>query len=144
MLIGPTPSRLCGLGVMPAMWRSRAQAMWTQYGYLFISTYLSVYVVVLGGTYALVRNGVLPGPDINEFVNSSRLKKWVCPDKDLHLSKRASDFLTAWLITKTTEPARAAVTIVLVPAMVRFLPLPILRTLRVTIPPWRLPKPPQV
>lgn len=116
------------------------QGLWKSYGYLFIGTYFSIYFIVLGSTYVLVRRGVLPGPDIGEWINSTRLKRWVCPDKDLHLSKRGSDFLTAWLITKTTEPARAAITIVAIPVMVRYLPATALRFLRV-IPKTPISKP---
>jgi hypothetical protein len=95
---------------------------------------------VLGSTFGLVRCGAIPSPDLHAWVNDSRLKKWMCPDKRLQLSKGASDFLTAWLIVKTTEPIRAAATIVAVPVMVRYLPVRVLSRLKVKIPASRLRK----
>lgn len=117
-----------------------SQETWRAYGYLFVGTYFGIYFLVLGSAYCLVRCGAIPAPDLNTWVNDSRVKKWVSPDKHLHLSKAASDFLTAWLIVKTTEPIRAAATIVAVPVMVRYLPIAVLSKLKVKIPASRLHK----
>ena len=43
------------------------------------------------------------------------------------LSRFWSDFLIAWLFTKTTEPVRLIVTLTLLPVLARRLPLSVLR-----------------
>ncbi len=107
------------------------QAMWRQYGYLFVATYLSVYVVTLSGTYALVENGVIAGPDVNEWLKTSTVKQMVFGDREVRCPPVLVNFMTAWLLTKLTEPVRAAVTVALIPIAVRRLPPRLLRALRV-------------
>lgn len=66
---------LSSLFTQPRALACAPQGLWTSYGYLFVGTYLSVYVVVLGGTFGLIRAGFIPAPDISAWVNSSRVKQ---------------------------------------------------------------------
>ncbi len=50
------------------------QALWNNYGYLFIGTYFGVYFITLGSSFVLVHSGWLQGPDLNAWLHSSFLK----------------------------------------------------------------------
>jgi len=103
--------------------------MFKQYGYLTVATYLGVYVVTLAGLYALVRTGLVEGPDVNTFLNNWFVKKALYAD-EIKLSDKAVDFGMAWLLTKTTEPVRLVVTLALMPVVVRRSPAWLLRLFR--------------
>ena len=104
--------------------------LWTTYGYLFIGTYFGVYFVTLSGAFVLVRNKYIPGPDVNEWLQGSFIKRNMFPNTDIQLSPMVSDFLKAWLVTKLTEPVRAGVTILSMPLLTRYLPARLLLLLR--------------
>lgn len=75
----------------------------------------------------MVHAGFLQGPDVNQWL--SHLPEWLrgalphdeSGDK-VALPPAVSEFLTAWLLTKTTEPPRLALAVVAIPAAARVLP----------------------
>jgi len=84
-----------------------------------------VYLVTLASVYGAVRAGALRGPDaayINGFLSTWYVKRALLGDGPVALPPSAVDFATAWLITKTTEPARLVGTIAVVPALARRYP----------------------
>ena len=105
--------------------------MMTSYGYLTVATYLGVYVVTLAGLFAAVSAGAIAGPDVDTFINAWSVKRALLGDRELHVPPWATQFATAWVLTKTTEPARLVATLALVPAIVRRAPVGLLRAFRV-------------
>lgn len=117
-----------------AWWKennAKVKALFKQYGVFAVSTYLGVYVVTLFSLFGIVSAGAVQGPDINAFLAKQGERFGIERLKTLHLSPAVSNFLTAWLLTKTTEPVRLATTIVLVPVLARKLPPSVLRFFRV-------------
>lgn len=115
-------------------WRhnsSKLKSMMQSFGYLTIATYLGIYVVTLGSMYACVRVGMVQGPDVNGFINGWFVKRALLGDKDVHIPVEYTEFATAWVLTKTTEPVRLVATIAAVPVVVRRSPEALLRLLRV-------------
>jgi hypothetical protein len=130
-----------------AWWKANSAAMkklFTSYGLFAVATYLGVYVTTLSGLFALVHAGAVEGPDVEAFLNSWSLKHALWGDAPIRLSPVFGEFLMAWLLTKTTEPVRLAVTIAAIPVLVRRMPHTVLRLLRVPPDMWdpryRLPK----
>lgn len=122
-------------------WRANNEVvkkMFKSYGWFAVATYLGVYVTTLTGIFGLVHAGAIAGPvDVGAVVDTWVVKKALLGDKPLNLPPAVSDFLFAWLLTKTTEPARLVVTIALVPMLVRRAPAPVLRLLRVPPDMWQ-------
>jgi len=107
--------------------QERMKALLRQYGPFAVATWLALYLTALFGFWGLVRAGVVQGPDVNEWL--SRLPTWVRAslphDKSgdkVALPPSVSEFLAAWLLTKTTEPPRLAIALVLIPSLVRIMP----------------------
>jgi hypothetical protein len=78
--------------------------------------------VTLSAVYTLVKAGAVPAFDVNAFINSLSLKQWLAGPEPIVVPRWGLDFATAWVITKTTEPARVLVTIAIVPLLARRLP----------------------
>jgi len=116
--------------------KDAAKTLIASYGWLFSAVYFGVYLVTLGGVYAVVASGAVTPPDVNEWINNWSLKGALFGPKRVELPPWAFEFATAWIITKTTEPARLAAALALVPALVRRAPLPFLRLF---VPPNRWP-----
>eukprot|EP01138_Halocafeteria_seosinensis_P007319 gb/GECG01007483.1/.p1 GENE.gb/GECG01007483.1/~~gb/GECG01007483.1/.p1 ORF type:complete len:310 (+),score=15.78 gb/GECG01007483.1/:1-930(+) len=93
------------------------------YGGLTLTFYIGMYVGVLAIMWALVELGAVKGPDVNKWLRNSRIKQWISPNKELQVSPHITNFLTAWLLTKTTEPFRILITLFAVPALLRYLPM---------------------
>lgn len=111
--------------------------MFVSYGWFAVATYLGVYVTTLSGLFACVHFGLIGVPvDVGAYLDASSMKKALLGDAPLQLPPVASEFLFAWLLTKTTEPARLVVTIAAVPWLVRHAPAPLLRLLRVPPDMW--------
>lgn len=131
--IPPTPSPL----FHPlAWWKANSLAvkkLFTSYGWFAVATYGGVYVGTLSTIFLLIRTGVwVPAPfDVGAYLNAWSIKKALLGDEPLNLPPALSDFLFAWLLTKTTEPVRLVVTIAAVPWLVRHAPVRLLRLLRV-------------
>ena len=104
--------------------------LWRQFGYLTLIVYFGLYVVVLTGLWGLIGFGIIRGPNVNKWLNNSDWKKRFT-DKEIIVPDSLQSFLTAWLMTKTTEPVRMVLTILLVPALVRYLPQSWKKVLRV-------------
>lgn len=104
-------------------WANSAQVkiLFKRYGYFAVATYLGVYVLTLFGLYGVVKLGLITGPDVNAFINNWSVKKFFT-DKDIEIPDGIRDFMTAWVMTKMTEPVRLVATIALVPFLVRRLP----------------------
>lgn len=118
------------------------QEVFKSYGLLALGVYFSTYFAILGTTWALVYNGSVKGPNLTEWLNKHESVKNVLAKvtrtDEVVLHPLLESYLVAWLITKTTEPARVIMTVMVVPSMVRWLPLRWLRLLRVRIPKRRL------
>eukprot|EP00240_Pyramimonas_obovata_P006971 CAMPEP_0118957650 /NCGR_PEP_ID=MMETSP1169-20130426/62214_1 /TAXON_ID=36882 /ORGANISM="Pyramimonas obovata, Strain CCMP722" /LENGTH=147 /DNA_ID=CAMNT_0006905743 /DNA_START=1915 /DNA_END=2358 /DNA_ORIENTATION=- len=113
------------------------KTLWKQYGWTFLGTYLSVYVVTLSGIYLLMYNGLMRTDTIHQDkdlhahgMNPRQLQKrvdgWLKDylGLDVGLDKvdpRTSTFVTAWLTTKLTEPARFVFTAMVTPRVARAL-----------------------
>ena len=97
------------------------------YGGLTLTFYIGMYVVVLTTLWGLVELGAVRGPDVNKWLKNSKIKTWLSPDKELEVSPHITNFLTAWLLTKTTEPVRILVTLFAIPALLRYLPMRVLQ-----------------
>jgi len=106
--------------------------MFKRFGYLAVGTYLGVYVCTLSSLYVMVSCGLIQGPDVNAFLNAWSVKKALYGPEEIRLADSALDFGVAWVLTKTTEPVRAFVTIALVPLIARRAPPAVLRFFRVT------------
>lgn len=104
----------------------RFKAYVRNYGPLTLTAYFALYLVVLGSFWGLVELGTVKGPDVNKWINNSRIKHAITED-EIHLSPYLTNFLTAWLLTKTTEPFRMGAILFIMPALLRYLPLPMLR-----------------
>lgn len=102
--------------------KAKLLALAKEYGYFSVATYFGVYLATLSVVYGLVVAGAVPAFDVNEFMNSLTLKKWMVGPEPIVLPRWGLDFMTAWVITKTTEPARVLVTIALVPFLAKRLP----------------------
>lgn len=98
-----------------------------RYGYITAATYVAVYVVSLSSVYGIVSLGIIPILDVNSFVNGLSLKKWILGDAPVDIPRWASPLVTAWIITKTTEPVRLVVTAAIMPSVIKRLPVGILR-----------------
>jgi hypothetical protein len=117
-------------------WRennAHLKAMFKQYGYFAVATYLSVYVTTLLSLWALVSNKFIQGPDVNAWINKWSVKKAVWAD-EIHLRPGFINFATAWILTKPTEPVRLVVTIALVPFLAKRLPPNIMKLFGVVRP----------
>lgn len=66
------------------------------------------------------------GPDVNAWINGSSIKKYFT-DAEVKLSPFWTKFLTAWALTKTTEPLRIVGTAAALPVVVRYLPARLLQ-----------------
>lgn len=110
--------------------------MIASYGWLFSAVYFGVYLVTLGGVYCVVTTGFIATPDVNEWINNWSLKDVLFGPKRVELPPWCFEFATAWIITKTTEPARLMAALALVPFLVKRAPLPFLRLF---VPPLRWP-----
>jgi len=116
------------LATLPAWWRRNKSAFretFRSYGYLALATYFAIYVVTLTGVYNLVKARVLVGADPRPWVRDFWLKKRLFGE-EAELPDWGVDFATAWLYTKLTEPARALVTLALVPVLAARLPRAVL------------------
>jgi hypothetical protein len=113
-----------GSGVLSWVREQKAKllALAKEYGYFSVATYFGVYLATLSVVYGLVVAGAVPAFDVNEFMNSLTLKKWMLGPEPIVMPRWGLDFMTAWVITKTTEPARVLVTIALVPFLAKRLP----------------------
>ena len=107
--------------------KDAAKHMVVCYGWLFSAVYFGVYLVTLGGIYCVVASGAIAPPDVNEWINNWSLKDVLFGPKRVELPPWCFEFATAWIITKTTEPARLVASLALVPVLVRRAPLPVLR-----------------
>jgi hypothetical protein len=116
--------------------KNAAKLMVVSYGWLFSAVYFGVYLVTLGGIYGVVASGLINPPDVNEWINNWSLKGALFGPKRVELPPWAFEFATAWIITKTTEPARLMASLALVPILVKRAPLPVLRLF---VPPSRWP-----
>eukprot|EP00808_Paulinella_micropora_P009445 g6145.t1 len=94
--------------------KEKYKRLWRQYGMVFISTYLGVYVGTLGMIYVLFNKGIANSSDVMDFTHYFGLE-----DKDYGLSSKTSNFALAWICTKFTEPLRFGVTLVLTPRVSR-------------------------
>ena len=121
-------------------WRennARLKKLVLSYGWFAGATYLGVYVTTLTGLFVMVRLGAIgPSIDVGAAIDSWSIKKALFGEERLHINPVLSDFLVAWLLTKTTEPARLAVTIATIPVLVRHMPPAVLRFLRVPQDMW--------
>jgi hypothetical protein len=113
---------------------ARLKVLFKRYGRLTLVTYLGVYVLTLSGLYALVRAGLVQGPDVNAFVNGWFVKRAVLGDTVVHIPAAWGDFATAWVLTKTTEPLRLVATLAAVPIIIRRAPVAVLRFLKAAAP----------
>ena len=98
--------------------------MWAQYGTLFITVYFSIYFATFGGAYALVSYGIIPQPDpetINDSLNGGWIQRVFSPHERIEVSPDAAKFVTSFLIVASTKPVRGAVSVGLVPLLVRLL-----------------------
>ena len=128
---------------------ARLKKLFVSYGWFAVATYGGVYVSTLAGLFALVRLGAIGSPvDVGSVLDAWSIKKALLGDEPLNLNPAVSDFLVAWLLTKTTEPLRLVTTIAIVPFLVRHTNPAILRFLRVPpdmwhprFPPLRLRRP---
>lgn len=102
--------------------KAKLLALAKEYGYFSVATYFGVYLVTLSMVYGFVVVGAVPAFDVNEFMNSLTLKKWMMGPEPLVVPRWGLDFMTAWIITKTTEPGRVLITIALVPFLAKRLP----------------------
>jgi Protein of unknown function (DUF1279) len=109
--------------------------LFKRYGYLTVATYLTVYVITLAGLYGCVRLGLVQGPDVNAYVNDWMIKKALVGDKHVTVPPKLIDFATAWILTKFTEPIRLAVTIAVMPRVIRRAPPGLLKFFKAGPPP---------
>jgi hypothetical protein len=130
---GPPPPSL--LSSPLGWWRAnsaRLKHMIKSYGYFAVAAYLGVYVVTLAGLYGAVKAGLIRGPEkLDEYVNNWTVKRWLFGDREFHIPPALTQFATAWVLTKTTEPVRLVVTIGILPGLVRRAPAGLLRAFRV-------------
>lgn len=87
-----------------------------KYGSVGAGTYFCVYITTLSSIYGLVASNIIASGDVISMIASLGLEAYLPP-----LSKTASDFTVAWLLTKITEPARFAVTLAITPSVARLL-----------------------
>lgn len=131
-----TPNKVSFLSSPIGWWKENSSAvkrLFKDYGGFAVGVYLSVYVCTLLLLYLIVSAKLLEGPDVNEFINSMRLKKAFI-ERRIEVPQEYADFATAWVLTKTTEPIRLVVTLALVPFLVRRLPASVLAVFKVKKP----------
>jgi hypothetical protein len=63
---------------------------------------------------------------VNAWINGSSIKKFFT-ESEVKLSPFWSEFLTAWALTKTTEPLRIVGTAAALPVVVRYMPARLLQ-----------------
>lgn len=135
---GPPPPPPPSFFSSPIGWMKANKAhfkdLFKRYGYLTVATYLAVYVLTLAGLYGLVLLGVVKGPDVNAYVNDWTIKKLLVGDKHVSFPPRFIDFGTAWVMTKMTEPIRLAVTIAIMPRVIRRAPPALLKFFKASPP----------
>ncbi len=68
----------------------------------------------------------IAGPDVNAWINNSSIKKYFT-ESEVKLSPFWAEFLTAWALTKTTEPLRIIGTAAALPVVVRYMPARLLQ-----------------
>ena len=122
-----------GGGLLAFMRAKKAEftALVQRYGWFTGYTYFGVYLVTLGGVYSAVCAGLLPSPDVNAVINGLSAKQYLLGPEPVNIPPQWRDFATAWVITKTTEPLRLVITIVIVPILARRLPPGVLAALGV-------------
>ena len=121
--------------------KSKLKEMWTQYGMIFIGTYLTTYVITLGSVYVAMENGVIrtrpkknkpqvetdEEEDFDMITTTNRIvalaerlgvAKWLDIER---VDARSGTFLLAWIATKFTEPFRLALTVAVTPRIARLL-----------------------
>lgn len=94
--------------------RNMFQRLWHDYGWVGVSTYLTVYVGTLGMLFVAIRSGALGADTVVRMVTRLGLESHFD-----ELDPKKGDFLMAWVATKLTEPLRAAVTMAITPKIAR-------------------------
>ena len=94
------------------------KALLKRYGYITATTYIGVYCVSLSAVYGIVSAGLIPVLDVNSLVNGLALKKWLVGAAPVDIPAWASPLITAWIVTKATEPVRLIFTISIMPSVV--------------------------
>merc|ERR1712194_170188 len=101
-----------------------------KYGFVFVSTYATVYVVTLSGLYVGLASGGITAGDISDASDGvNALDKLLMlldlitfPVEYIEMIKsnpKAGNFALAWLTTKLTEPLRLAFSAAVTPAIAR-------------------------
>ena len=85
-----------------------------KYGTTFVGSYYAVYFSTLAGMYVAVDKGLIVPKDA-----TSKLKEWGLTVEEIN-PKQGSLF-AAWILTKFTEPVRAAFTLVITPPIANHL-----------------------
>jgi hypothetical protein len=100
----------------------RFKELWHKYGWVFVATYIAVYLSTWFSIYVLLTTPWIADlsfmQSINEWGNS-HLKE--LQEKVTFLKRMNINVAIAWVLTKPTEPVRAMVTLAITPAIARLL-----------------------
>lgn len=100
----------------------RFKELWSKYGWVFVVTYLAVYLSTWFSIYML-----LTTPWISQLSFMRSINEWGASHlKDLQesvkmLKKMDINVAIAWVLTKPTEPVRAIITLAITPTIARLL-----------------------
>lgn len=97
----------------PSRWR----VLWRRYGAVAVVTYIGVYVGTLGAMYGAVTYGILGRADAVSMVEYFGLEQYLIDANEVKSAK--TKWAVAWLLTKLTEPLRAALTVAITPPLAR-------------------------
>jgi hypothetical protein len=96
--------------------QGKIKAFIRRYGPVGVCTYLGIYGVTLAGFYTAFQSGLLREGDIESLIDYLGLATYIDVSG---LNPRLSSFALAWIVTKFTEPIRAALTVAVTPFIVR-------------------------
>ena len=113
---------ITGLKGMYKRYSNEFKDTFKAYGKLAVATYLTVYVSTLSSIYFLIHFKFIKGFDLHKWLHESWIGQTFFSEKYVKLHPNVSEFIVAWVLTKPTEPARALVTLMLLPLIVRFMP----------------------
>lgn len=111
--------------------RNKLSELWHRYGYIFLGTYLSIYLGALGGGFAVFHSGLIPPEMIIGDTNVAieKLVKFIRSHDSLLFAEpylhtiqdtpAVTNLTLAWIATKLTEPLRALITVAITPRLAR-------------------------
>jgi hypothetical protein len=99
---------------------NKVKQFFKTYGPTGVAVHFSVYFLTLGALYIAIDRRYIRVGDVTQWMKKIGLDKWFDMQK-LEGKSKATNFATAWILAKPTEPIRFMLTLAITPYVVRLL-----------------------